>query len=59
MKFEIYKDTSNLWRWRLLNGDGNIIAVSGEGHLSKNACEIEITLVKSRDLSLAVLAEGN
>lgn len=34
-RFEIYKDKSNEWRWRLKHQNGNIIADSGEGYSTK------------------------
>ena len=33
-KFEVYKDTKNEWRFRLIAGNGEIIAVS-EGYKTK------------------------
>lgn len=51
MKFEIYTSGSNLlslqWRWRLVAGNGEIIADSAEGYVSKFDCEYAIGLVKS------------
>ena len=51
MKFEIYTSGSHLlslqWRWRLVAGNGEIIADSAEGYLSKFDCEYAIGLVKS------------
>jgi uncharacterized protein len=35
MKIEIYKDTNNEWRWRLVARNGNTVAVSGEGYKRK------------------------
>ncbi len=45
-KFELYKDSSNLYRWRLLDADNRVIAESGEGYRYKGACESGIDLVK-------------
>lgn len=35
MKFEIYKDEKEEWRWRLLAGNAKTIAESGEGYKRK------------------------
>ena len=47
-KFEIYQDASGLgfWRWRLLAGNGKIIADSGEGYSSKTNCKRAVDRVK-------------
>ena len=34
-KFEIYKDKSGEFRWRLTHNNGQVIANSGEGYTSK------------------------
>ena len=34
-KFEIYKDKSEEFRWRLIHTNGQIIANSGEGYKAK------------------------
>jgi len=34
-KFEIYKDKSGEFRWRLVHVNGNIIADSGQGYKAK------------------------
>jgi uncharacterized protein YegP (UPF0339 family) len=34
-KFEIYKDKSREFRWRLIHTNGNIIADSGQGYKNK------------------------
>lgn len=46
MKFHIYKDHKDEWRWRLKSANGKIIADSGEGYSSKQACQHGISLVK-------------
>ena len=35
IKFEIYKDKADEWRWRARAGNGQIIADGGEGYDSK------------------------
>lgn len=34
-KFEHYEDTNGEWRWRLVAGNGRIVADSGEGYDSE------------------------
>jgi uncharacterized protein YegP (UPF0339 family) len=34
-KFELYKDKSGGFRWRLIHDNGNIIADSGQGYKAK------------------------
>ena len=46
MYFEIYKDSSNLWRWRLKAANYEIIA-QGESYYNKTDCLKAISLVKS------------
>ena len=48
MWFEIYRDKSpsREWRWQLKSRNGKIIAVPGEGFVTKNACLHNIQLVK-------------
>lgn len=47
MKFEVYQDDAEEWRWRLRATNGEPIADSGEGYASKQSCERGIELVKS------------
>jgi len=44
MKFEMYKDTSGQFRWRLKAGNGEIIA-SGEAYTTKVNCQNAVGLV--------------
>jgi hypothetical protein len=37
-EFEVYKDTSGEFRWRLQDTNNKIIADSGEGYSSKQKC---------------------
>ena len=46
MRFELYRDASGEWRWRLRVQNGNVIAESGEGYRHREDCEHAITLVK-------------
>jgi uncharacterized protein YegP (UPF0339 family) len=45
-KFEVYKDKSGQYRWRLVASNGRTIAESGEGYSSKEACLDGIESVK-------------
>jgi uncharacterized protein YegP (UPF0339 family) len=47
MWFQLYRDRSNEWRWRLKAQNGRIIADSAEGFINKNDCLGAIGLVKS------------
>lgn len=47
MKFELYKDRSKEWRWRLKSSNGRIIATGSEGYVNKADAENGIDLVKS------------
>ena len=46
MRYEVYRDTANEWRWRFRAANGNIIAVSSEGYINKSDCLSAIALVK-------------
>ena len=45
-KFEIYKDKSGEFRWRLVHINGQVIANSGEGYKSKASITNGIKSVK-------------
>ena len=47
MKFEIYRDNRNEWRWRLKAANGRKIASSGEGYVNRSDCRHAVDLVKS------------
>ena len=47
MKYQIYQDSKNEWRWRLRASNGEPIANGGEGYKNKADCEHGISLVKS------------
>lgn len=38
---DIYKDNGYKWRWRLLDKNGEIVAASCQGFLSKDSASIE------------------
>jgi len=45
-KFEVYKDKSGDFRWRLRTTNKNVIASSGQGYKSKQSCLDGIDSVK-------------
>jgi hypothetical protein len=44
--FEVFQDSADEWRWRLVASNGNIIADSGEGYRSKQGVKRGIASVK-------------
>ena len=59
MTFEIYASGASLmalqWRWRLKAGNGEVIADSAEGYVSKFDCEYAIRLVQGTTLATPVI----
>ena len=53
--FEVYKDKSGGWRWRLKAVNNQIIA-SSEGYKDKTSCEDGIASVK-KNASIAKIVE--
>ena len=47
MRFEIYKDHTGDWRWRLRTPNGNVVADSAEGYRHRADCERGIALTKT------------
>ena len=47
MKFEIFIDVAQQWRWRLRANNGKFIAVSGEGYWNEADCRDAIAMVKT------------
>lgn len=45
--YQIYKDTTGQWRWRLRAANNSIIATSGEAYHNEGDCQHAIDLVKS------------
>jgi uncharacterized protein YegP (UPF0339 family) len=45
-KFELYKDASDQYRWRLKAGNGEIIATGGESYTTKAGAQNGIDSVK-------------
>ena len=53
-KFEVYEDFAGEHRFRLLAGNGEIIAVS-EGYVSKAACTVGIDSVKKNAFNAEIV----
>jgi len=47
-KFEIYKDKAGEWRFRFVAGNGETIAASGEGYVSKIGCLNAVAMIQQR-----------
>ena len=45
-KFQIYSDAAGKYRWRLKDGDGEKVALSGDSFSSKSEAKIAAQLVK-------------
>tara|TARA_B100001778_G_scaffold330827_1_gene334004 strand:- start:28166 stop:28435 length:270 start_codon:yes stop_codon:yes gene_type:complete len=45
--FELYRDASDEYRWRLKARNGRVIATSGEGYVNKADAEHGMNLVKN------------
>ena len=46
MVYYMYKDSQNLWRWRLRAANNKTIADSGESYYNRTDCLSAINLVK-------------
>ena len=55
MKFEVYQDTRNEYRWRFRAGNQKIIATSGEGYRNKQDCLHGIQLIKTHAANASVV----
>ena len=54
LRFVVYRDAKQEYRWRLVASNGNIIADSGEGYVERRDCMVGIDLVKGADRTTAV-----
>jgi uncharacterized protein YegP (UPF0339 family) len=52
--FELFRDAAEEWRWRLRHDNGNIIADSGEGYVSKQGARNGLRSVKTNAPGAAV-----
>lgn len=55
--FQVYQDNAGEWRWRLVAPNGNIIADSGEGYVSKQGAKRGIDSVKRNAPEATVVLE--
>ena len=46
MRYVVYQDRVNQWRWQLLAANNKIIADSGEAYVNKTDCLAGINLTK-------------
>jgi uncharacterized protein YegP (UPF0339 family) len=44
--FEVYKDNAGEFRFRLVNGEGELMAASGKGYKTKAECQRMIDAIK-------------
>jgi len=45
--FEVYEDQAGEWRWRMVAGNGRVVADSGEGYSSKSGARRAVRNVQS------------
>ncbi|QLG50895.1 amphi-Trp domain-containing protein [Natrinema halophilum] len=57
-RFEVYEDNADEWRWRLVHWNGNILADSGEGYVSRSNAERAVRGVM-RSASTATIVRRN
>jgi len=56
--FEVYEDSAEQYRWRLVHDNGNIIADSGEGYASKQKAKQGLQSVKNNAPGAYVVDES-
>lgn len=49
MKFEIFKDKANEFRWRLKGGNGEVLATAGQGYKAKEDARKGLELLAKSD----------
>lgn len=54
LKFEIYQDTQNEWRWRLKTKNQRTIADSSEGYINQVDCSMMVNKIKTHAKDAAV-----
>jgi amphi-Trp domain-containing protein len=57
--FEVYEDSAEQYRWRLVHDNGNIIADGGEGYASKQKAKQGLQSVKDNAPGAYVVDESN
>lgn len=55
VRFEVYQDGSQEYRWRLKSSNGQVIATGGEGYSSKEGCESGIAAVKKEAVQAPIV----
>lgn len=58
MKIEMYEDTASEWRWRLKADNGKIVAVGGEGFVTKYTCRESIVSMNEGLIAIYDAGEG-
>jgi len=53
-KFELYRDTTDEYRWRFLAPNGNITAMSSESYKNKADCEAAIRALRLEAKAAAI-----
>ncbi len=56
-QFELYRDSADEWRWRLVHANGNIIADSGEGYGRKTTARNGLESVMHNAPSADIVAK--
>jgi uncharacterized protein YegP (UPF0339 family) len=55
-RFEIYVDRAGKYRWRLRRPDGEIVASSGQGYTTRDACEADLLWIRTNVTSTPVVS---
>lgn len=55
-RFEIYVDAAKRFRWRLRRPDGEIVADSGEGYATRDACEADLRWIRGNAASATIVS---
>lgn len=58
LKFQTYTDARGEYRWRLLAGNNETIATSGEGYRASADCKHAIELIRSGAASATIVEES-
>lgn len=53
MKFELFKGTNGQWYWRYVAGNGQIVAMGGEGYVNRSDAIHGMDLVRNHALAAA------
>jgi uncharacterized protein len=51
MKYQIYQDERQQWRWRYVASNGRTIAISSQAYANKNDCLKSIAIMKASGTS--------